>query len=188
MDELVSLTFDAADLELPTLGDGLTRTFSTQLTPSSEVIEALTLIHRPTQDFSFNKNHPQVSPALLKQLQPTIQQRINLLNTRLTSKAKDCADRKSYDQMIEMHVQSIRALSNQMKKLVVAGLKDTMTRDDLELVRFAVSKRFAVWRTSLEVVRKRSGTWDRREELWKRLIQANRMSWSAYHLEISLRV
>ena len=184
--ECVSLSFDRSELEPSE--QTLTRTFSTNLTPSPEVIEALTLIERPVQDYSYNKNHPLVSPSLLLSLEPTIQQRINLLNTRMTSKAKDCADRKSYDEMIQHHVQSIQSLGNQVKKLVVAGLRDEMTKEELELVRFAVSKRFTVWRTSLEVVRKRPGSWEQRDELWKRMILANRMSWSAYHLKTSLRL
>ena len=184
--ESVSLSFDVTELEPSS--SGLQRTFSVVLTPGPEVIAALSLIQRPEEDYCFNKNHPEVSPALLLSLESTIQLRINLLNTRMTSKAKDCANRESYDEMIQLHMQSIRTLGNQVKKLVIAGLKDTMSKKELELVRFAVSKRFTVWRTSLEVVKKRPGTWERRDDLWNRLIKANSMSWSAYHLKDSLRL
>ena len=184
--ECVSLSFDRTELE--SSEQTLTRTFSTELTPSPEVIAALTLIQRPVQDYSYNKNHPVVSPSLLKSLEPTIQLRINLLNTRMTSRAKDCSDRQSYEELIRHHMQSIQSLGSHVKKLVVAGLKEEMTKEELELIRFAVSKRFTVWRKSLEVVRKRPGSWEQRDELWKRLILANRMSWSAYHLKTSLRL
>ena len=184
--DTVTLTFDPMELETSTRK--LTRTFTTSQTPEPDVIAALSLIQKPEEDYCFNQNHPPVSPSLMEKLEPTIQQRINLLNTRMTSKAKDCDSRESYNQMIHLHVESIKALGNQVKKLVVAGLKDTMMKKDVELVRFAVSKRLTVWRTSLELVKKRPGTWDQRDELWKRLIIANRMSWSAYHLKNSIRL
>ena len=95
--ECVSLSFDRTELE--SSEQRLTRTFSTDLTPSPEVIAALTLIQRSVQDYSYNKNHPIVSPSLLLSLEPTIQQRINLLNTCMNSKVRDCSDQKSYDEM-----------------------------------------------------------------------------------------
>jgi hypothetical protein len=122
------------------------------------MITALNLIQRPAEDYSFNQNHPPVSASLMERLESMIQQRINLLNIRMTSNAKDCASCESYDKMIQLHLESIKVLGNQVKKLIVAGLKDTTMKRDIELVRFAVSKCFMVWRTSLQ-----------RDDLWKRV-------------------
>lgn len=157
--------------------------------PHPEVLNSITRVALSSERFTFNDNHPAVPDKVLLPVQKEVQKQINLANTRLTAFVRDCKSRKEFDQAIEKHENAIRQIGAKAKKKTANQLKElSYSKEDQGLVRFAVGKRFSVWRAQLEAVRKSPHSWESRSCLGSLLVEANKHQYDAYHLSASMSI
>ena len=120
-------------------------------------------------------------------IQKEVQKQIHLANTHLTAYSRDCKRRESCDKAIEKREDAIKKIGTKAKKQTMRQLKNlNYFKKENELIRFAVGKRFTVWRAQLEGVRKSSKSWNSRNGLWNLLVEANKHQYDAFYLHASM--
>ena len=154
--------------------------------PPPDILNEITRVTKSPTAMVFNRNHPVVPPEVLEPVQLEVRKRIDLANARLTSAALRCRGRGPFNALIASHQEEITKVSCYAKKQLEKEMKSTLSNKEVNILRFAVGKRFTSWRENLEQVKQDSSTWGDRMTLWRKLADANKHQYDAYHLQESL--
>ena len=202
---LLDLNFDATELEVDSHRHSkdpevlkITRTILNQEgksepppppdTPHPDVLSALTKIPVPETKLKFGTHTKVIPLGMVAVLTSTNQARIPEILRTLADEGISCRDAAEFLAMVKRHRSRIHLLVGENRSTAAGYCKrNKLSSKVLHASKFAVFKRLSVWRDSVDDLIKlaeRSAQWteDRRNFLWRRLINTNLFSWYGMNL------
>jgi hypothetical protein len=155
--------------------------------PHPDVVQRLAEIsERP--EFQFARPNASIPSALISLVQRLCQKKIPEVMKKLQEDATRVEDSKSFKKMATDHRDLITDLIRAVRAISVRYLKNvTMSKSQLDSIKFSLYKRLAVWRDQIDSVIKiaeRQSGWSetRRQMLWRRMESASK--WRMIGLQI----
>ena len=202
---LLDLSFDAAELDVEPQRPSkdpevftITRTILNKdgksvpppppETPHPEVLSALTRIPVPETKLQFGAHTKVIPLGLVAALTSANLARVPEILRKLADEGELCSDADEFLAMVKRHRSRIHLLLVENRSTAASYCKrNKLSSKVLHASKFAVFKRLSVWRDSVDDLLKlaeRSVQWteDRRNFLWRRLINTNLFSWYGMNL------